>query len=384
MRFEFATAQRVLFGGGTSRQAGVLARKAGTRALVVTGRDTARAQFLLDSLRENGVSAAVFPVAGEPSIDTILQGGAVACREQCDLVVSLGGGSALDAGKAIAAMLTNPGDVLDYLEGIGGGKVLEEPSAPFIAIPTTAGTGSEVTRNAVLASPEHRQKISLRGPSMLPSVAIIDPELTWGVPPAITASTGLDALTQVIEPYVCVRSNPMTDAFCVEGMRRAARSLRIAFEDGRQAAAREDMAVASLFGGLALANAGLGAVHGFAGAIGGMIPAPHGAICAALLPHVMEANLSALRQREPRQDALRRYEEIGRLLTGRAGASADDGVAWVRQLVSEVRIAPLGSYGLAQEDMAEVIEKASKANSMKANPIVLTTEEQREILRRAI
>jgi alcohol dehydrogenase class IV len=380
MRFEFATARRLFFGPGASRQAGELARQAGQRALVVTGRDSGRAQFLLDSLRANGVSAAVYPVTGEPSIDSVVRGGALAFQEHCELVVSLGGGSALDTGKAIAATLTNPGDLLDYLEVIGGGKVLGEPSAPFIAIPTTAGTGSEVTRNAVLASPEHRQKISLRGPSMLPSVAIVDPELTWGLPPAVTASTGLDALTQVIEPYVCCRPNPMTDAFCVEGMRRAARSLRVVFENGRQAAAREDMAVASLFGGLALSNAGLGAVHGFAGAIGGMIPAPHGAICAALLPHVMAANLRALREREPRNDALRRYEEIGRLLTGRAAASADDGVAWVRQLVSDVGMRALGSYGLAEADLAEVIEKGSKAGSMKANPIVLTKEEQREIL----
>jgi len=384
MRFDFATAGRVIFGPGASRQAGELARKFGRRALVVTGRDAARAQFLLDSLRENGVSAAVYAVAGEPSIDCVVQGASLACREHCDLVVSQGGGSALDTGKAISAMLTNPGDVLDYLEVIGGGKVLGEPSAPFIAIPTTAGTGSEVTRNAVLASPEHRQKISLRGPSMLPSVAIVDPELTWGLPPSITAHTGLDALTQVIEPYVCCRTNPMTDAFCVEGMRRAARSLRVAFEDGRQAAAREDMAVASLFGGLALSNAGLGAVHGFAGAIGGMIPAAHGAICAALLPHVMAGNLRALREREPRHDALRRYEEIGRLLTGRPAASADDGVAWVRQLVSDLGMRSLGSYGLAEADLAEVIEKGSKAGSMKANPIVLTSEEKREILRGAL
>jgi alcohol dehydrogenase class IV len=384
MRFEFATAGRVIFGAGTSRQAGELARKAGARALLVTGRDAGRAQFLLDSLSENGVSAALFPVAGEPSIDTILQGETLAFRENCDLVVSVGGGSVLDTGKAIAAMLTNPGDLLEYLEVIGEGKALGEPSAPFIAIPTTAGTGSEVTRNAVLASPEHRQKISLRGASMLPSVAIVDPELTWGLPPAATANTGLDALTQVIEPYVCSRANPMTDAFCVEGMRRAARSLRIAFEDGRQAAAREDMAVASLFGGLALANAGLGAVHGFAGAIGGMIPAPHGAICAALLPHVMAANLRGLRLREPWHDALRRCEEIGRLLTGRAAASADDGVEWVRQLVRDLGIRPLGSYGLTQTDMADVMEKGAKAGSMKANPIVLTAEEQREILGRAL
>jgi alcohol dehydrogenase class IV len=384
MLFEFATAGRVLFGPGTSRQAGGLARKGGQRALVVAGRDTARAQFLLDSLRENGVSAVAFSAAGEPSIDVVRQGVELGLRENCELVVSLGGGSALDTGKAIAAMLTNPGDVLDYLEVIGAGKALGEPSAPFIAIPTTAGTGSEVTRNAVLASPEHRQKISLRGAIMLPGVAIVDPEMTWGVPPDVTAYTGMDALTQLIEPYVCLRTNPLTDALCVEGMRRAAGSLRVAFEDGRQAAAREDMALASLFGGLALSNAGLGAVHGFAGAIGGMFHAPHGAICAALLPQVMEGNLRALRQREPRHDALRRYEEIGRILTGEATASADDGVEWVRRLVGDLRIPTLGSYGLVQADMAEIIEKGSKAGSMKANPIVLTNEEQREILGQAL
>jgi alcohol dehydrogenase class IV len=281
-------------------------------------------------------------------------------------------------------MLTNPGDVLDYLEVIGGGKSLGEESAPFIAIPTTAGTGSEVTRNAVLSSAEHRQKVSLRGPSMLPSMSIVDPELTWGVPPAVTASTGLDALTQLIEPYVCNRANPMTDGLCVEGVRRAARWLRVAFEDGRHAEARQEMAVASLFGGLALANAGLGAVHGFAGAIGGMFPAPHGAICAALLPHVMEANLRALRRREPRHEALRRYEEIGRLLTSNPAGSAEDGVAWVRKLTRDLRIPPLGNYGLTQSDTAEVIKKGSTAGSMKANPIALTPEEQREILERAL
>jgi alcohol dehydrogenase class IV len=384
MLFEFATARRVIFGPGTSRQAGGLARKAGQRALVVTGRDAARAQFLLDSLRENGVSTVVFSATGEPSIDTVRQGVELGLRENCDLVVSLGGGSALDAGKAIAVMFTNPGDVPDYLEVIGAGKAMVEPSAPFIAIPTTAGTGSEVTRNAVLASPEHRQKVSLRSPFMLPSVAIVDPELTWGAPPAIIAASGMDALTQLIEPYVCNRANPMTDALCVKGMRRAVGSLRAAFEDGRQAAAREDMALASLFGGIALSNSGLGAVHGFAGAIGGMFHAPHGAICAALLPHVMEANVRALRQREPHHDALRRYEEIGRLLTGRPAASADDGVEWVRQLVSDLLIPSLGSYGLAHADMTEIIDKGSTAGSMKANPIVLTSEEQREILERSL
>jgi len=383
MLFEFATARRVIFGPGASRQAGEIVRKAGRRALVVTGRDEARSQFLLDLLRESGVSVVTFRVADEPSIDTVEHGVETGLRQNCEVVVSLGGGSALDTGKAVAAMLTNAGDLLDYVEVIGNGKSLTESSTPFIAIPTTAGTGSEATRNAVLASPEHRQKVSLRGPTMVPSVAIVDPELTWPAPPNITAGSGMDALTQLIEPYVCSRSNPMTDALCEEGMRRAARSLRIAFENGRDAAAREDMALASLFGGVALNNAGLGAVHGFAGAVGGMFHAPHGAICAALLPHVMEANLRALRQREPRHDALRRYELVGRLVTDRPAATAEDGVEWIRQLVRDLEIPSLGRFGLAEADMGEIIEKGSKAGSMKTNPIALTTEEQREILEQA-
>jgi len=281
-------------------------------------------------------------------------------------------------------MLANTGELLDYLEVIGRGKALAEPSAPFIAIPTTAGTGSEVTRNAVLASPAHGVKVSLRGPFMLPRVAVVDPELTFGLPPAVTASTGLDALTQLIEPYVCSRANPMTDALCVEGIRRAARSLRVAFADGRNAAARTDMAVASLFGGLALANAGLGAAHGFAGPIGGQFPAPHGAVCAALLPQVMEANLRALRQRQPAAEALRRYEEMARLLTGSATATAEPGIEWVRKLVADLGIPSLGHYGLKPEHTAELVEKASQASSMKANPIVLTRDELAGILQRAL
>ncbi|MGA2174810.1 MAG: iron-containing alcohol dehydrogenase [Verrucomicrobiota bacterium] len=383
MRFEFATAGRVIFGPGAAREAGRLARDFGRRALVVTGRDAARAHFLLDSLRENGVLSSPFSVSGEPGIETIEHGVKRAAGENCDLVIGFGGGSALDTGKAIAAMLTNPGDVLDYLEVIGGGKPLREPSAPFLAIPTTAGTGTEVTRNAVLASPVHRVKASLRSPSMLPKIALVDPELTYGLPPAITASTGLDALTQLIEPYVCCRAQAMTDALCVEGMRRATRSLRVAVERGQDAAAREDMALASLFGGMALANAGLGAVHGFAGAIGGMFEAPHGAVCAALLPHVMKANIRALGERDSAGEGLRRYEVVARILTGNAAATAEHGIEWVRQLVGDLRIPPLATYGLTARDASEVIEKAAKASSMKANPIVLTPAELAAILKSA-
>jgi alcohol dehydrogenase class IV len=384
MKFEFATATRIIFGVGTLREVGAVARGFGERALVVTGRDTRRAEPLLVLLGEQRVAARTFAVTGEPEIGDVTKGVGLARQEKCELVISMGGGSALDAGKAIAAMMTNDGDLLDYLEIVGRGQALTRASAPFIAIPTTAGTGSEVTRNAVLAATEQRVKVSLRSPLMLAKVALIDPELTYDLPPALTASTGLDALTQLIEPYVCSRANPMTDALCVEGLRRAARSLRTAFGNGRDTVAREDMAVASLFGGLALANAGLGAVHGLAGPIGGRFPAPHGAVCAALLPHVMATNLIALRKRQPASLSLRRYAEVARLLTGREGATADEGVHWVRQLVSDLQIPCLGRYGLRGGDIGDLVKKGTQSSSMKANPVVLTAEELGQALDSAL
>jgi alcohol dehydrogenase class IV len=384
MEFEFTSPNKIIFGGGTLCGAGAIARAFGKRALVVTGRDAKRAGPLLKILGEASVSAATFSVAGEPELATIEQGTALAKKENCELVIGFGGGSALDAAKGMAAMLTNGGGLLDYVEIIGRGNALTRPSAPFIAIPTTAGTGSEVTRNAVLASPEHKLKVSLRSPLMLAKVALVDPELTYDLPPALTASTGLDALTQLIEPFVCSRANPMTDSLCVEGIRRTARSLRVAFGDSQNQSAREDMALAGLFGGLALANAGLGAVHGFAGPIGGSFPAPHGAICAALLPHVMSINIHALRKRASGSEALRRYDGVARLLTSDTRAAADDGVAWVRKLVGDLQIPRLGIYGIKSEHVAELVQKAMQASSMKANPIALTPEELAETLRQAL
>lgn len=384
MRFEFATAQRIVFGAGAIRDIGALARELGRYALVVTGRSPARAESLIKLLENQGLGSSVFSVTGEPELATVAQGVAQAKAAGCDSVISFGGGSAIDTGKAIAAMLTNDGELLDYLEVIGRGKAITRPSAPFIAISTTAGTGSEVTRNAVLASPAHRVKVSLRSPLMLPRLALVDPELTYGLPPSITASTGLDALTQLIEPYVCSRGNPMTDGLCLEGMRRAARSLRAACENGRNAAARLDMALASLFGGLALANAGLGAVHGFAGPIGGRFPAPHGAVCAALLPHVMTTNLRALRSRQPVSSSLGRYDDVARIVTAKEQAAADDGVEWVRRLAGDLQIPPLGSYGLTRDHIPELVQRAAQASSMKANPIVLTPEELARTLELAL
>ena len=384
MQFEFVTPKPIIFGAGTVAQVGPIAKNFGRRALVVTGSHQHRAERLLANLSANGIGATTFAVAGEPEIATVERGTAAAKTENCDFVISIGGGSVIDAGKAIAAMLTNDGSLLGYLEIIGQGKPLTKSSAPFVAIPTTAGTGSEVTRNAVLASPEHKLKVSLRSRLMIPSVAVVDPELTYDLPPALTGSTGLDALTQLIEPFVCSRANPLTDGFCVEGITLAARSFRAAFTDGGNKAAREDMAIASLFGGLALANAGLGAVHGFAGPIGGSFPAPHGAVCAALLPHVMATNLRALREREPRSPALNRFDRVAELLTGHPNAAANAGVEWVRQLTADLHIPGLGSYGIREGHVATLVEKARSASSMRANPVALTPAELAEMLRLAL
>jgi alcohol dehydrogenase class IV len=380
MRFEFATATHILFGEGMAREVAPAAAAMGRRALLVTGVSRERAAPLAAQLEAAGVACAPFTVPGEPTVELIRTGAAYARDESRDLVIAMGGGSAIDAGKALAAMLANPGDPLDYLEVIGAGRPLERTSAPFIAIPTTAGTGSEVTRNAVLASPEHRVKASLRSAGMLPRLAVVDPELTLDLPRSITASTGLDALTQCIEPYVSVRANPMTDMFCVEGIRRAAAALPRVWENGRDREARGEMAWASLLGGMALANAGLGAAHGFAAPVGGMFAAPHGAICAALLPHVMEMNVQALRARAPGSEPLRRYEEVARLLTGQSHAAAEDGVRWVAALCRKLEIPPLRAYGVTGSDIPNLVAKAAHASSMKGNPIALTSEELRRIV----
>ncbi|MGD9781778.1 MAG: iron-containing alcohol dehydrogenase [Kiritimatiellia bacterium] len=383
MNFEFAAPPRILFGPGSRRQAGPLARELGKRALVVTGAHSARADPLRELLAAHGVESTVFSIGGEPTTEMVRRGTAKGRDMGADWVMGFGGGSPLDAAKAVAALLANGGDPLDYMEVVGKGLPLAKASVPCIAIPTTAGTGSEVTRNAVLASPEHGVKASMRSWTMIPRIAIVDPELTYDLPPEVTARTGLDALTQLIEPFTCNRANPLVDALCREGIARVARSLRKAWADGRNAAAREDMSLASLFGGFALANAGLGAVHGFAGVVGGMFNAPHGAVCAALLPHVMAMNRAALQKREPQSPALARYDEIARLLTGQTGARAEDGVEWIRELTASMGVPALGACGVAEGDIPTIAEKAAVASGTQANPILLDRDELAEILKRA-
>jgi len=277
--------------------------------------------------------------------------------------------------------LGNGGDPVDYLEVVGAGKPFTKPSVPFVAVPTTAGTGAEVTRNAVLTSTEHGVKASLRGPQLLPAVALVDPELTWSMPPALTATTGLDALAQLLEPFVSVRANPLTDALCREGLPRVARALPRAFANGNDREARREMALASLLGGMALANAGLGAAHGFAGPLGGRFRAPHGALCACLLPGVMRVNRAALAVRGDAAGgrSAERFDELARLLTGCHDAVAADGERFVIDIVNMLCIPSLRSYGIAAADVDLIVPQAAAASSMKGNPIALTAEELREI-----
>ena len=383
-RFEFSTAGRVVFGAGTLDETAPAAAQFGSRALVLTGSTPERAAPLLGMLEAVGIDACTFPVDREPTTVLVKAAVARARSHDCHVVIGLGGGSVLDTGKAVAILLTNGGEPLDYLEVIGRGQPFTRPAAPYIAIPTTAGTGTEVTRNAVLASPEHRVKVSLRGHWLLPKLAIVDPALTHSLPPAITASTGLDALTQLIEPYVSVRANPLTDAVCLAGIGRAARSLQRAFEQGDDASAREDVALASLFGGLALANAKLGAVHGFAGVLGGMLHAPHGAICGRLLPFVLEVNVRALMNREPGTGFLDRHHDVGRALTGDPHAGAGDAVAWVRELCAILNVPSLSAYGMTAVDIPAAIQKTAVSSSMKGNPIALTRDEMCEVLALAL
>jgi alcohol dehydrogenase class IV len=383
VNFEFAAPTRILFGERRVGEAAPLAASMGSRALVVEGR-TGRAESLARQLLERGVATTRLVVGSEPTTSLVERGVAQARTERCELVVAFGGGSVIDTGKAIAVLLTNVAPIRDYLEVIGKAQPLTNPPAPLIAIPTTAGTGAEVTRNAVLMAEQEGVKVSLRSASAITAVAIIDPELTYTLSPEVTASSGLDALTQCIEPYVSVQANPLSDAVAREGIRRASGSLRRAFRDGSDVEARRDMAVASLMSGIALSNAKLGAVHGFAAPLGGMFPVPHGVACARLLAPVVDINVSALRAREPNSPAIARYEEIARMVTGNPGARAEDAPVWLRELVEELRVPRLSFYGVGEHDIPRVVAQARQASSMKGNPLVLTDEELGEALRASI
>jgi alcohol dehydrogenase class IV len=366
--FELAAPGRIVFGAGVAAQAGpALSALGAKRVLLVTGRSAQRSDGFRAGLK---LSTVTYAIPGEPTLSMVDEGRALAVGETCDAVVAFGGGSAIDAGKAIAALAGNPGDLLDYMEIVGKAQSLPRPGLPCIAIPSTAGTGAEVTKNSVLASPEAKVKASLRSPYLLPALALVDPNLLDGMPNAILAPTGLDALSHLLESFVSIRANAFSLALAREGMVRIARSLRLAFEQGLTAERREDLAVASLFGGLCLANSGLGAVHGFAAPLGGMRKAPHGAVCAALLPAVMRANIAALAKRDPQSPVLARYRELNHLL-----AAGGDAVAWTAALTAALGIPKLSALAVQTKDVPLLVGKAKVASSMRGNPVVLTDEE---------
>lgn len=379
MNFDWVAPGRIRFGDGVASELAAIAAEVGGPVFLVRGSDPDRHGAAIAGLERVGV-AGRWMVPGEPTVELAVRGAEAARESGAGLVVAVGGGAVLDAGKAIAALARNPGDPLEFLEVIGRGRPLAERPLPIIAVPTTSGTGSEATRNAVLSSPAHRLKVSLRSPWMMPRVAVVDPRLTWTLPASVTAASGLDALTQLLEPFVCSKSNWMTDALCREGLSRVGRAFARVLADPLAGEARAEMAWCSLVGGQALANAGLGVVHGFAGPIGGMFAIPHGIVCAALLAPGTRANIAALEARSPDHPALARYDEAMRRLSGDPGSDRHSLAPWLARLVATAGIPRLSTLGLRADSWAEVVAAAKGASSMKANPIVLTAEELRAVL----
>ena len=385
VRIDLAVPADVRFGAGrVSEVPAALAALGASRVLVVTGRTTSRAEAVRSMLTDVGISSIAFGVSTEPSIERVRAAVALVAEAGCDAVLGFGGGSALDVGKAVAVLATSGADPLDHLEVIGDGRPITRAGLPCVAVPTTAGTGSEVTRNSVLSS--GGVKASLRSPLLLPKLAVIDPDLLIGVPRPTIAASGMDALSQLIEPLLSQRANPFTDALARDGIRRSARSLGRAYQEGMEdPAVREDLALASLFGGLCLANAGLGAVHGLAAAAGARLSAPHGAVCAAVLAAAMDVNLRALRDRAPEHPALARMTEVASLLAGQPDATPEEAIGWLQDLTTALSIPGLASYGLDDNaEISEVVAAAQKASSMRGNPIELTDQEVSEIVARSL
>lgn len=384
MHFEFATSARIIFGNGSVARCGSLSADLGKKVFVVTGSGSVSSANLLNSLEEQGLLYHLFQVKGEPDVDIMRAGIQAARQMDCDMVIAMGGGSVLDTGKVIAAMLTNPGDLMDHIETVGKGQPTTIPSAPMIAIPTTSGTGSEVTKNSVIYSREHKIKVSMRSEFLLPHIALVDPELTHSMPPAVTAASGMDALTQLVEGYTSASANPMTDGLAREGILRAACSLRGVYQEPTNASAREDMALASLFSGIVLANGGLAAVHGFAGPIGGMFEAPHGAICGSLLAASMRVNIETCQKDAAYAPYLQRYQEIARILTVDPGASVMAGADWVEETARMLNIPRLAFFGISPSDFPQIIEKSRRKTHMLKNPVPMTDALMERVLQMSL
>lgn len=389
MKFSFRTTPEILFGAGTLAQAPAIVARYGKRCLLVTGKHSlarsGQLPILEETLGTNGVVSVHCIVEGEPDLAIADACTRFAKENHCDVVLAVGGGSVIDAAKAAAALATNDGEALDYVEAVGKGRTIEKPPLPLIAVPTTAGSGSEVTKNAVLRVPELRVKRSIRSDLMVPSVAIVDPVLIASAPRSVAASSGLDALTHLIEAYLSKGAQPMTDALVIPGMVMAYRALVALAQNTTNAEYQEAMALAALWGGMALANAGLGAVHGLVAPLGGLCSVPHGAGCGCLLPATFATNVHALRTRAPNSPALARADHIARILLPQSETErTPERVAEsLEQLRRDLDVPPLNAYGVSEADLAEVIA-GSRAGSMRHNPIDLTDEELAGILRQSM
>ncbi|KIN73536.1 iron-containing alcohol dehydrogenase [Sulfitobacter guttiformis] len=378
--FSFFSPQAIHFGRGQSQKTAALAATFGTSVLLVHGASVARAQWLIDACHSAGLTIETISCANEPSLPDIERALRQLNGVSPDIVIGLGGGSVLDFAKALAALICCKGDPMSYLEVVGDGRPLDHPPLPMIALPTTAGTGAEVTKNAVILVPDWGIKVSLRDPRMVPNIAIVDASLMQGAPKQVALAAGLDAVTQVIEPYLSIKANPMTDALCHAAISTGLSALRDVVENDTPEA-WDRMAWVSTCGGLALANAGLGAVHGFAGVIGGETNAPHGAICGLLLPAVLESHLR--KAEEHTEVAGRLHWVLHQIDAYFAQGEKGEGITALRSWSQKMGLRGLEGLGLSVADYPKVAEAASKTSSMSGNPFVLLQHELLEILHSA-
>lgn len=375
--FSFYSPQALHFGRGQAAQTAALAAGFGLRVLIVHGSNAARAAWLIEDCHAAGLSVVSEGCGAEPSLPALEAALGRIGADQPDVLIAVGGGSVIDFAKALAALIPCAKAPLEYLEGVGGGKPLDTAPLPMIALPTTAGTGAEVTKNAVIAVPEHGVKVSLRDARMIPNIAIVDAALMQGAPRHVTLAAGLDAVTQVIEPYLSVKATPMTDALCQAAIPKGLAALRAIVEQDA-ADAWDDMAWVSTCGGLALANAGLGAVHGFAGVIGGQTGAPHGEICGALLPAVLASHVE---KAKAGTQVHTRLMWILDLIDTAFEVETGAGLSALRNWSRDMGLRDLVQMGLDPEDHAQVAQLSAGASSMKGTPFALTHEDLIAILR---
>jgi alcohol dehydrogenase class IV len=382
MNFEFVTTTRIIFGNNKLKLLKNLAPNFGSRAFVITGNDPDRSAEVLDMLDAANCSPVIYSVPGEPTLDTINRGLFILVETERDFVVSVGGGSAIDTGKALAVLATNDGAPADYLDEPGKGRLFTNPSLPLVAIPTTAGSGAEITSTALFISPEPRSKVRLHHNAMFPRIALIDPKLTLSVPPNITAYTGLAALCHNLEVFVSPKGNPITDILTKDGLRRGSLAIQRAYTDSADIESRTSLAMSSLYAGLSAANASLGATHTIANAIGGLFNAPYGVICAQLLPAVIETNIRAMQERMPENVALRKYDQITRIVAGKEHSKTL--AAFMQTLNETFAIPSLSSYGIQQTDFDNIIAYSKSSPNMTGNPVELNEDELRAILGKAM